>query len=96
MAIKLNECKKQIYDYVESRMAFIAPNLSMVVGASTAAKLMGSAGGITNLSKMPSGHVSLLGQQKKSVGGFHQSKGTMPHTGFIFHSELVQSVPAVS
>jgi len=93
VAVELSECKKEIFEYVESRMAFIAPNLSVIIGASTAAMLMGAAGGLTNLSKMPAGHVSLLGQQKKTVGGFSQRSHTMPHTGFIFNSELVQSMP---
>ena len=41
MAIELAEMRKTIMDYVESRMSFIAPNVSILVGASTAAKLMG-------------------------------------------------------
>lgn len=41
MAIELNSSKLKIYEFVESRMAFIAPNLSVIIGASTAAKLMG-------------------------------------------------------
>lgn len=32
MAIELNNIKTKIYEYVESRMTFIAPNLSMIVG----------------------------------------------------------------
>ncbi len=96
MALSLNESKKQIYDYVESRMSFIAPNLSAIIGASTGAKIMGAAGGLTNLSKMPAGHVELLGQQKKTVGGFSQRTTQLPHTGFVYYSELVQQVPPVS
>jgi len=41
MAIALDQHKLTIYEYVESRMALIAPNLSFIVGASTAAKIMG-------------------------------------------------------
>lgn len=33
----------------------------VIVGASTAAKIMGIAGGLTNLSKMPSCNILLLG-----------------------------------
>jgi len=40
VALSLNDYKKKIFEYVESRMAFIAPNLSIIVGASTAAKLV--------------------------------------------------------
>ena len=39
--IDLTKHKERIRKYVESRMTFIAPNLSIIVGASTAAKLMG-------------------------------------------------------
>lgn len=41
MAIELNDIKLRIYEYVESRMSLIAPNLSAIIGASTAAKVMG-------------------------------------------------------
>ena len=41
VALELDKCKLSIYSYVESRMAFIAPNLSILVGAPIAAKLMG-------------------------------------------------------
>jgi len=73
-------------------MTFIAPNLSRITGASTAAKLMGAAGGLTNLSKMPSCNILILGQQKKTLSGF-SSVQHLPHTGFIFYSDIVQSVP---
>ncbi len=92
MVVTINDTKQKIFAYVESRMAFIAPNMSTIIGASTAAKLMGAAGGLTNLSKMPSANVHLLGQQKKTLAGFSQ-KSTMPHTGFIYWSEVVQAVP---
>ena len=40
VATKLIDYKKKIFAYVESKMTFIAPNLSYIVGASTAAKLV--------------------------------------------------------
>lgn len=42
MAIDLNKLKMKVYEYVESRMTYIAPNLSVIVGASTAAQIMGN------------------------------------------------------
>lgn len=62
VAVSLDDIKTRIFQYVESRMTFIAPNLSLIVGASTAAKLMGVAGGLTNLSKMPACNILLLGK----------------------------------
>lgn len=95
MAIELNNFKLKIYEYVESRMAFIAPNVSVIVGASIAAKMMGVAGGLTKLSKIPACNVLLLGQQKKTLSGFSQVT-MLPHTGFVYYSDIVQNTPPVS
>ncbi|MCI4374280.1 hypothetical protein PGIGA_G00004530 [Pangasianodon gigas] len=92
MALELNQSKHRIYEYVESRMSFIAPNLSIIVGASTAAKIMGIAGGLTNLSKMPACNLMLLGAQKRTLSGF-SSTSLLPHTGYIYHCDVVQSLP---
>ena len=40
--LMLNEKKLTILSYVESRMSFIAPNLSAIVGPTVATKLMGT------------------------------------------------------
>ena len=92
IVLKLNETKLRIFEYVESRMTFIAPNLSLIVGASTAAKIIGIAGGLTNLSKIPSCNLLLLGQQKKTLSGFSTTQ-VIPHTGYIYYCELVQKLP---
>lgn len=89
MALNLIQAKFKIFEYVESQMTFIAPNMSLIVGASTAAKVMGVAGGLTSLSKMPACNVMLLGSQKKTLSGF-SSSNVLPHTGFIYDSEVVQ------
>jgi len=47
----------QIFTYVESRMNILAPNLSAIVGTSTAAKLLGVAGGLTAFAKTPACNV---------------------------------------
>merc|ERR1712226_1542343 len=94
MNMDLMNAKLKIFQYVESRMSFIAPNVSTIVGASTAAKIMGVAGGLVNLSKMPSCNIQLLGSQKKTLSGFSTSSSqVLPHTGFIYYSEIVQALP---
>lgn len=92
VAIEINQCKLKIYQFVESRMSFIAPNITAITGASIAAKLMGLAGGLTNLSKMPSCNVKTLGSTRKTLAGF-STTNIMPNTGFVFYSELVQNTP---
>src|SRR5882762_5290729 len=47
----------QIFMYVSSRMNVLAPNLSAIVGTTTAAKLLGVAGGLGGLAKMPACNV---------------------------------------
>ncbi|EDV27298.1 uncharacterized protein TRIADDRAFT_20768 [Trichoplax adhaerens] len=92
VAIELMDIKIKIFQYVESRMSFIAPNLSVIAGASVAAKIMGTAGGLTALSKMPACNIMVLGSVKKSLSGFSTSS-IMPHTGNLYYSDIVQNSP---
>lgn len=92
MAIELNNFKVKIFDYVESKMTFIAPNVCAIVGPSTAAKLVGLAGGLTKLSKIPSCNLLVLGAQKKTLAGFSKV-AMLPHTGFVYYSQIVQDYP---
>lgn len=66
-----------------------------ILGASTAAKILGVAGGLSKLSKMPACNVLPLGQQKKTLAGFSQA-AALPHTGFIYFSQIVQDTTPVS
>ncbi|KAG1791351.1 uncharacterized protein HD556DRAFT_1385940 [Suillus plorans] len=93
LADKLEEARKKIFMYVSSRMNVLAPNLSAIVGTTTAAKLLGVAGGLGPLAKMPSCNVHLLGAQKKIALGF-SAYTQRRHTGFVFQSDLIQQTPA--
>ena len=55
----------------------------------------GAAGGLTNLSKMPSCNILVLGAQRKTLSGF-SSVATNPHTGYIYYSDIVQATNPVS
>ncbi|CCM03385.1 uncharacterized protein FIBRA_05515 [Fibroporia radiculosa] len=92
LADRLEEARKKIFMYVSSRMNILAPNLSAIVGTTTAAKLLGVAGGLNGLAKMPACNVYLLGAQRKIAAGF-SSATQRRHTGFIFQSEIVQQTP---
>lgn len=93
--MKLNEDKQTILSDVESRMTFIAPNLSTIVGESTAAKLIGMASGLTNLSKMPSYNILLLGARRKVPGDFLLTTA-ISHAEATFYSKIVQDCTPVS
>ncbi|KAN0097749.1 hypothetical protein V8E55_002195 [Tylopilus felleus] len=92
LADRLEETRKSIFMYVSSRMNVLAPNLSAIVGTTTAAKLLGVAGGLGPLAKMPSCNVHLLGAQKKIALGF-STTFQRRHTGFVFQCDLVQQTP---
>ncbi|EPQ28795.1 uncharacterized protein PFL1_03598 [Pseudozyma flocculosa PF-1] len=96
LVFELETVRRRILGYVESRMTFIAPNLSAVVGTRTATKLLGVAGGLEGLSKIPACNVHLLGANRKAAVGFSslaQGGGAARSNGFIAQSELVQSTP---
>ncbi|KAJ3026940.1 UNVERIFIED_CONTAM: U4/U6 small nuclear ribonucleoprotein Prp31 [Siphonaria sp. JEL0065] len=93
MALELENVKRTILEYVESRMQFLAPNLTAILGSTTAAKLMGAAGGLTALSKIPSCNLIVIGKLGKSDGTGIFTKGQMKHAGYIYYSEMVQMVP---
>ena len=82
----------QIISYVEERMVHIAPNLTAIVGSSVAAKLMGIAGGLSALSRMPSCNVQILGRVKRTLAGF-STKQIQPHQGVLFLCDIVQNTP---
>lgn len=91
-AIELDSARKNVLDFVESRMVYIAPNLSAIVGSAVAAKLMGTAGGLTALAKMPACNVQLLGAKKKNLAGFSTATSQF-RVGYIEQTEIFQSTP---
>lgn len=94
MVFELEAVRKRILEYVESRMAFVAPNLSAVVGTRTATKLLGVAGGLEGLSKIPACNVHLLGAAKKHAIGLSTAGANSSRSnGFITQSPLISETP---
>lgn len=92
LALQLDDDKRAILQFVESRMHKIAPNLSVAVGSEVAARLMGVAGGLVALSKMPACNVQVLGAKRKTLAGFSTAT-VQPHQGFIYSCQLMQQTP---
>ncbi|KDN40513.1 Nop domain-containing protein [Tilletiaria anomala UBC 951] len=91
----LEAARRKILTYVESRMTLIAPNLSAVVGTRVATKLLGVAGGLTALGKIPASNIGLLGAPKRSATAATGLSTAFSgrHNGFIAQSDLVESTP---
>ena len=84
--------EQTILEYVASRMSLLAPNLTVLLGSSTAAKLIALAGGLTALSKIPSCNIMVMGMQKKAMIGLSRVT-TNKHEGVIFECDLIQKTP---
>lgn len=90
LLLELENSRTRIAEYVASRLAIFAPNLSAIVGSYTAAQLMSVLGGLKGLAQTPSCNIASLGN-KKSVGiGFGHTG--IRQQGFLFYSDLIQSV----
>ena len=95
-ALDLDESKRRLLSFVESRMGFIAPNLSAVLGTQVAAQLMGTAGGLVALSRMPACNVQVLGAKRKVLGGMSSAAAARAgelHAGFVYACDVVQQTP---
>lgn len=90
--LQLEEDKAVMLQFVESRMTRLAPNLSVLIGARIAAQLVGLAGGIVALSKIPSCNIQVLGRERRHLAGF-SAITAMQHTGILYYCDLVQSCP---
>ncbi|MCD7469256.1 U4/U6 small nuclear ribonucleoprotein Prp31 [Datura stramonium] len=89
--LDLDSAKKKVLDFVESRMKYIAPNLSAIVGSTVAAKLMCSAGGLSSMACMHADSVGNLGAKRKNLAGF--STATTSRFCYIEETEIFQSTP---
>ncbi len=93
LLLSLDDARKKIVAFVESRMSSVAPNLTALLGSGVAAKIITAAGGLTNLSKMPSSNVEAMGATKKALTGFSAAMTRAPQ-GYMGESEFIQKAPA--
>ncbi|KAJ9520892.1 hypothetical protein QJQ45_014115 [Haematococcus lacustris] len=91
--IDLSEYRAQLFDYLRSRMAAIAPNLTVLVGELVGARLIAHAGSLINLAKQPASTVQILGAEKALFRAL-KTKHETPKYGLIYHASLIgQSAP---
>jgi nucleolar protein 56 len=86
--ISLALYKKQLYSYLEEKMATVAPNLSTLIGETVAARLIQKAGSLTSLAKCPASTVQILGAEKALFRAL-KTKGNTPKYGLIYHSSFI-------
>ena len=73
---------------LESEAERLVPNLSAVVGARTAARLVAAAGGVRALARMPSARIQLLGSRRRP------SPERGPRFGVLYRADRLAEVPS--
>jgi len=86
--ISLAEYRRNLSDYMSSKMSQVAPNLGALIGEPVAARLISHAGSLTNLAKCPASTVQILGAEKALFRAL-KTKGNTPKYGLIFHSSFI-------
>jgi len=88
--------QRELTSFVETRMTKIAPNVCALLGSSAiAAQVLGLAGGLEELSKIPACNLQVLGQVKQtstSRGGL-SSITTRSNEGILINCDLIQRLP---
>jgi len=86
--INLAEYRKELMEYLISRMHNIAPNLATLIGETVGARLISHAGSLMNLAKYPASTVQILGAEKALFRAL-KTRGNTPKYGLIFHSTFI-------
>ncbi|XP_026381989.1 nucleolar protein 56-like [Papaver somniferum] len=84
----LAEYRKNLHEYLVTKMNDIAPNLASLIGEMVGARLISHAGSLTNLAKCPSSTLQILGAEKALFRGL-KTRGNTPKYGLIFHSSFI-------
>ena len=86
--VKLAEYRLQLAEYLQLKMATVAPNLGSLVGDTVAARLISKAGSLVSLAKCPASTVQILGAEKALFRAL-KKKGNTPKYGLIYHSTFI-------
>ena len=86
---ELQKTRKEIEEYIDSKMEAIAPNLRLLVGSSLGAKLISHAGGLKRLATYPSSTVQIMGAEK-ALFRHLKSGDRPPKYGLIYQHPQVR------
>ncbi|XP_019864375.1 PREDICTED: nucleolar protein 56-like isoform X2 [Amphimedon queenslandica] len=86
--IALSQYRKELSDYLATKMTNVAPNLTTLIGEQVGARLISHAGSLTNLAKCPASTVQILGAEKALFRAL-KTRSNTPKYGLIFHSSFI-------
>jgi len=86
--LQLYDMRQSLESYMDSTMEEVAPNIKAMVGSLLGARLIALTGGLSNLAKMPSSTIQVLGAEKALFRSL--KTGTRPPKhGIIFQHTLI-------
>jgi nucleolar protein 56 len=92
MMLDLYKFRGRTESYVEQALKQVAPNMTAIVGAPLAARLISIAGSLNNLAKMPASTVQVLGAEKALFRSL-KTGARPPKHGVIFQHAAIHQAP---
>ncbi len=86
---EMQKTRRDIEDYIDTKMESLAPNLRLLVGSSLGAKLISHAGGIKRLAMYPSSTIQIMGAEK-ALFRHLKSGDRPPKYGLIYQHPQVR------
>lgn len=92
LLLALDQAKREITEFVSSKLAIFAPNVTQIVNSHSAAQIMGFCGGLLGLARIPCANIPALGAKRQVGIGFGHVG--VRQKGFLYDSDIIQAVPA--
>lgn len=86
--VALTNYRKQISEYLHTKMESVAPNLTTLVGDQVGARLISKAGSLTSLAKYPASTLQILGAEKALFRAL-KTRSNTPKYGLLYHSTFI-------
>jgi len=94
---ELRELRRDVEREIEEVMEKIAPNMTELVGAKVAAKLLERAGSMERLVRLPASKIQVIGAEKSLYKAFARvkkgKKAKIPKHGIIFLHPFIRTLP---
>jgi nucleolar protein 56 len=86
--LELYQLRQSLENYLDTTMEEVTPNIKAIAGSLLGARLIALAGGLTNLAKMPSSTIQVLGAEKALFRSL-KTGARPPKHGIIFQHTLL-------
>ncbi|MFH1431970.1 MAG: hypothetical protein ABIG84_02020 [archaeon] len=84
--------RKELEKYINRKCLEVIPNMTAIIGAEQASRILAHAGSTEKLAKFPSSTIQILGAEKALFRYLH-NVGTSPKHGIIFNTGYIQRTP---